>query len=210
MKTNVFFQSNRSARILTLILLASFSLMSCDDDDEGGYPIPMSVCDTDNSAFKQLVDQTMANNGDYELVETMDLAVHSYSFSVSTDKTICRIGYLAQPNLDVDYEIRIIDATNGNQVIYTGMHSFSSTSMTYESVGGVQLTANTEYIIEREYNPGFFNSANIGTLMRDINGNDVAFPMSLGDLTILGSNFYGYGGPIEDVYLPYIDLVFEE
>lgn len=212
MKTTVFtsvLNSNIKTNSIMLILSFGLLMVSCDDDDP--MPNPMSVCDTDNSKFSQLVNQQLTSNPDFELAEFMDLAVHSYTFMVDTDKTICKIGYQAQPNLDTDYEIRIIDVTNGNQVIYSGTHSFSSIAITYESVGGVQLSANTEYKIEREYDPGFFDTKNIGKLMRSTNySNNLTFPMTFGELTITHSSFYGYGGPNDDNYLPYIDLIFEE
>lgn len=190
-----------------LLLPASLFLMSCNDDDS---PIETeAICDVTDSNFNQLYDNELNTHSYYDDEVTMDLSVHSYSFTVNTAKVICKVGYQAQPNLVDDYTIRIIDETNNN-LIYSSNHTFSETTTSYVNVGGVVLNANTIYTIEREYDPGTFTTETIGRMIssNDYN-NPLSFPIVFGDLTITGSNFYGYGGPVLDAYLPYIDIVFE-
>lgn len=200
-----------NAKFTQLLFVLAFSLFigSCNDDDQPDME-PEATCDTSLSAFDQLYMNELSIHSYYEDEVTMDLSVHAYSFTVSSDKVLCKIGYQAQPSLVTDYEIRIIDVTNGNNLVYSSNHTFSEITTSYEDVGGVPLQANVEYQIEREYDPGNFTTQTIGRLMSSNDYlNPLSFPMVYGDLTITGSVFYGYGGPVTDTYLPYIDLVFE-
>lgn len=114
-----------NAKFTQLLFVLAFSLFigSCNDDDQPDME-PEATCDTSLSAFDQLYMNELSVHSYYEDEVTMDLSVHAYSFTVSSDKVLCKIGYQAQPSLLTDYEIRIIDVTNGNNLIYSSNHTF--------------------------------------------------------------------------------------
>lgn len=201
---NSFFTKSR----IHLMFLALFTMtltQSCGDDDE---PTIQSFCNIVDTDFQQLVNDLLST-GDYEIQETMDLAVHSYTFKLDSDRTLCKVGYKAQEDLDVDYLLAITDL-DANTEIYSGSHSFSDSGVTYESVGDLALTANTTYKIERLYDPGYFSVDNIGQNVVPVGGASFSFPISHNGLTLLETEFYIYGGPIFNTMIPYIDLAFEE
>lgn len=191
--------------------VALFTMVSCDDDDD------LALCDTNNTVFQQTYSATLSSDPEFIEKVIMDVEVHSYTFRVNTNKTICKVGYQSQPNLSTPnpYTIRIINTVN-NQVVYTGAHTFSDTQTSYVDVGSVAITANVDYRIEREVAMENTTSDLIGrVIMPDIwNGAtaQLAFPVNQGIMTITGTSCYSTApssSSADDEYLPFIDIVFQ-
>lgn len=138
---------------------------------------------------------------------TYDFDVHSYSFTVATNKTICSIGYQSTAyNMNNPYTIKILQGTT---VIYNQPHIFSNTATSYVTpTTTVNLTAGVTYTIERiQTDSGGSNDENVGRVK------PVSFPLNSGDLTITGSHFYfvsaNGSSSLVNTNLPFIDIVFQ-
>lgn len=194
----------RNISKFALLLFVSFSFVNCNNDDDNPVYEPEAVCDTNNSEFDQLYQSIVNNNNVDDF--WMDLITHSYNFKLSANKNLCKIGYQAYPGITGSvYEIELKE-TASQTVLYSGFHSFSDTSTSYIDAG-VTLYAGVEYTISRSYDPGTFTTDIIG---RGVHGPNLSFPANFGDIQILSSNAEGYGGPVVDFFIPYIDLVFEQ
>lgn len=200
--------------VLPTVLLVVATLIigpSCGSS----VPDPVVVtptCSTTNTLFQQLFTATATANPTFPDQVSIDLLTHEYTFSVSTNKTICSIGYQGNAVLfanSLPYTIEIVDASN--TVIYTGNHLFASTATSYVSITPVSLIANQSYTIRRTISPNGYMADLANTTGRLLNFSVTsgAFPATLGGLTITSSNFYGAGGPIPNAGIPYIDIVFQ-
>ena len=91
-------------------------------------PNSSTTCSTTASDFNSLYTGLASNTAIYNDHTSVDLQVHSYTFNVSSQKTICSIGYKAQPELAArTYEIKITEVGSG-AVLYDGFHIFSTTA----------------------------------------------------------------------------------
>ena len=190
-----------------LLLVAIVATLSCSNDDnqnQGGG------CNTANSEFSQLYATTLASDPLFTDVTTMDLLTHEYTFEVSTNETVCSIGYQGNANLyaaSIPYLIEIVD-NNTNLTIYSGNHVFDSTQIEYMSITPTNLTAGTSYTLKRTVTNYLGNIGNtVGRLLR-FNGPS-PYPVSNAAITITSSDFYGTGGPVPDFGIPYIDIIFQ-
>ena len=191
------------------ILLGMFLLLvfiSCSNNEDNNELQQDSICDETNTSFSQIYNG-LAESPSNQDWTSLDLETHSYTFEVSTDKVICKIGY--QSLLDFNttpYLIEIYDNTT-NTLIYSDSHIFSSSSISYISISPIQILANHSYSIKRiqtEWNGNIEN-----TIGRIIEG-DFTFPITFEDLSITGSTFYGTADPLIDWgIIPYIDIVFQ-
>lgn len=164
----------------------------------------LSLCDSSTSDFQTLF-QNMINNGYTEKV-TFDTEIHEYTFEVSADKEICKIGYQSDPDIaSTAYVIELID-NSSNTTIYSDSHVFSSTNTSYVApTSTVILQSGISYTIRRiQTNWGPYISYTVGRIARNTT---MDFPYSNGVLTITSANFYQNGGPILDAAVPYIDLI---
>ncbi len=151
--------------------------------------------------------QDIINNGHTDQV-TFDTEIHEYTFSLSSNKEICGIGYQSQPEIaSTPYIIEIFD-NSANISIYSESHVFNSSKISYVSpTSTVSLQPGTSYTIKRiQTNWGTFITNTIGRLARK---SEMTFPYSSGDMTINSANFYQNGGPLINSGIPYIDLIFE-
>ena len=189
--------------MVTVIMITILST-SCSTNSSS----PAPACDASSTNFQTIFGA--GGNVSY------DFDVHSYTFKVATNKTICKIGYQSTAyNTSIPYTIKILQGTT---VIYSQPHLFSSTAISYITPPStINLTAGVDYTIERiQTNNSPTSFENLGRIKV------VAFPLSSGDLTITGSKFYfdpTYVNPLSgfpngtstaiDVSLPYIDIVFQ-
>lgn len=196
----------------TLLVVATFIIgPSCGSS----VPDPVVVtptCSTTNTLFQQLFTATATAHPTFQDQVSIDLLTHEYTFSLSTNKTICSIGYKGNAVLfanNLPYTIQIVDASN--TVIYTGTHLFDSTATSYVTITPTNLIANQSYTIRRTLPAGGYmgNLANTTGRLLNFTAASGAFPATLGGLTITSSNFYGAGGPIPNAGIPYIDIVFQ-
>jgi len=180
---------------LTVIFLSLVTIVSCAKHNKACKKAAQDFDDI----FKSL-------NGDTR--NTMDTEVHEYTFSLSSDKEVCEIGYQSQRRLrEIPYKIEIEEVNTGI-VIYSEEFEFSANRTSYVIPSQtINLSANTSYQLRRVQTNWLGNIANtIGKIKRD-----VVFPLQSGDLTILSSNFYDEGDTtVNDIgFLPYIDIVFK-
>ncbi len=187
--------------------LLTFSMFFISCNNSNG-----STCDPTNTDFQQLIANAVASNpvGTYLDDVWMDLDTHQYNFSVTSAESICGFGYQSQGGFTGQYGIEIRDITNSN-VLYSNQHSFSATATDYVQLPNpIQLTVGIEYAILRTVLNRQDLDDQLGRGLRRQNGQSIPYPLSQGNLTILSSTFFGSGGPVNNIVVPYIDLVFEQ
>ncbi|MCS7017861.1 MAG: hypothetical protein RMJ87_02445 [Cytophagales bacterium] len=187
-------------QIVFAFVIASF--MGCNPDS------PLPTCDTSNSEF-QTIFQNMLATGHNDQV-FIDTEVHEYTFTLSTTKSLCKIGYRSHSALaNTPYTIAIVDNTNST-TIYTGNHVFSSSATSYVSLNApVILQAGNSYTVKRiQTNWG----GNIGnTVGRVARKSPMSFPYTAGIMTITNAKFYQHtvsSSVLNNFALPYVDLIF--
>lgn len=200
-------------KMINLLLIGIFAL-SCSDDDPTSppQPPPQGICDTNAvTDFQLLVSNTVANNPAGTFVDDvwMDLDTHQYNFEVSSAQTLCSFGYQSQGGFTGQYGIEILDVTN-NTLLYSNQHSFSATATSYVSLATpIVLVPGNEYAILRTVINRQDLDDQLGRGLR-MPGGSIPFPLTEGVLTIKSATFFGSGGPVNDIVVPYIDLVFEQ
>lgn len=185
--------------LLTFLMLFT----ACNNSDG-------SFCDPNNTDFQQLIVNAVTSNptGTYMDDVWMDLDTHQYNFTVTSPESICGFGYQSQGGFTGQYGIEILDVTNSN-VLYSNQHSFSATATDYVQLPSpIQLTVGNEYAILRTVINRQDLDDQLGRGLRRQNGQPIPYPISEGSLTILSSTFFGSGGPVNNIVVPYIDLVF--
>jgi hypothetical protein len=193
-----------------LVLLAG-----CNGDDPASLPPqpPQAICDTTvPSLFQQLISNTIANNPSIQYIDDvwMDLDTHQYNFTVSSPESICAIGYQSQGGFMGQYGIEILDITNSN-VLYSNQHSFSATTTDYVQLPNpIPLVVGNEYAILRTVLNRQDLDDQLGRGLRIQGSPPIPYPLTEGSLTIVSSTFFGSGGPVNNIVVPYIDLVFEQ
>lgn len=175
-----------------------------------------TTCSATASDFNSLYNGLAANTATYTDHETLDLEVHSYTFSVNTQKTICSIGYKAQPELATrNYEIKITDVGNNN-VLYDGFHLFSTTSTSYVTPSSsITLNPGRVYKIERIQTNYAGTLSGIGNTIGRLIDNSfspMTFPKTFGSINVLGASAYDVGTTptfFSNNFIPYIDIRFQ-
>lgn len=204
-------------RIKTIIIcLAGFCLLTilmssgCAGNN---VPPPNTACNTTNTLFQQQYNALLSTPSIYTESTTMDLSTHEYSFKVGIGSyTICKVGYQGNTSLqaaNIPYIIEIADASNA--ILYSGSHVFASNATDYFSITPVTLTAGQVYTIRRTVSSATVPLNNtIGRIIQK-NSGTMNFPYTTGAgaLTITASNFYGRGGPVPNIGIPFIDIVFQ-
>ena len=181
-----------------VILISFIFIFGCNEEDK------LDSCNNSTSEFHSIF-KNMTTSG-HKDIETFDTEVHEYSFTLTANKEICKIGYQSQPGVaSTAYLIEIID-NSSNVIIYSNNHTFSSTTTSYATPSlPVNLQSGISYTIKRiQLNWG----SNIGnTIGRISSKSPMDFPYSNGIMTITSANFYQNGGPLTDLGVPYIDLL---
>lgn len=185
-------------RIFVFLSLCS-TLLSCKK----------SILKSNTSEFTKIYDQLL-DDGKTEKV-TLDTEVHSYTFILSEDKNLKSIGYQSHSNLSTtNYEIEIIRDSDSS-VVYSNVHQFSSTSISYVSLttplslqNGVSFTVRR---IQSNWLPDISN-----TIGHVIKTEQTDYPLHYGTMKITKTQFHDKQtlNPSLDYFaLPRIDLVFE-
>ncbi len=185
-------------KIFSAIFFLALISPGCKNDDP--------PCDYSNSEFQTLY-QSLISSG-YTDATSYDTEIHEYTFTLSENKEVCEIGYQSQPGIkSTPYIIEISD-DQANSLIYSDSHVFSSNETSYvEPTSPIFLQAGISYTIRRIQTHWDGNIGNvIGRLARKDSMN---FPYTNGIVTITGANFYQNGGPLVDMGIPYIDLIFK-
>jgi hypothetical protein len=206
MKSNL----KKIARILFLSTL----IVSCDKTDD--EPVVVTKCDSTNTDFKQLYNQTVALTSPVPNQDnvTYDSEIHSYTFEVTSSKRICSVGYQSQPALSsTPYKIEVWDETPSTPLLVgTLSATFSSTTTSYVAFPtAIPLTVGNNYKIKRiQTNWGTNIGNTIGRMVHTVTGAPLsAFPYTFGSLKITGSSLYQNAGTMTDWAIPFIDIVFE-
>jgi hypothetical protein len=193
---------------MTIVFLTTILIAGCDPADVA------TPCDNTNTAFKQLYNQTVAitmpiPNQD---VVTYDSEIHSYTFEVDSQKSICSVGYQSQPALSTTpYLIEIWDETPTTPVLIGSLSSvFSSTTTSYASFASpIHLAVGNSYRIKRIQTTWGSSIGNtIGRMVNTSTGAPLTFPYTFGTLKITGSSLYQNAGTQNDWAIPYIEIVF--
>ncbi len=184
------------------ILVASTILFfSCGSNDND----PTDNCETLNSPIVQLFSSLVSNTTDYiDEPEWMDLETHEYNVTINVSGEICSIGYQNPSTYTGDYLMEII-GPNGT---YAGVHTFSQTATEYISIPPIQVNAGDTFTIRRTIQTYTNLNETVGRMIRRTNSANIAFPINLGNTTINSSNFYGAGGPVPNIGIPYIAFGF--
>lgn len=194
----------KSFQKIAFVLITSLALMSCSDEDPILIEDDSLMCDESTSEFQSLF-QSMINDGHEDRV-FLDTRFHEYSFSLTADKEVCKIGYQSIPEIEsTPYLIEIVD-NSSNSTIYSDSHVFSSNNTSFATPSStINLKSGVSYTLKRiQTNYGQYISSTIGRMaMQD----SMNFPYTNGVMTITGSNFHQGDGPMFDVAVPYIDLI---
>lgn len=195
-----------------LTLTTGLFIFSCSHDPDPD-PLPVT-CDTNNSPFDQLYNQTLTNPL-YVNHVTYDSEVHSYTFEVLHNESICSVGYQSQPTLStVPYLIEIWDVSN-NILLGSVNTTFSSTATQYRAFpSSIPVYPGRQYCVKRiqtnwsSVTP--YITSTIGRMLVTATGGPLtSLPFSNGRIKITGSSLYQNANTATNWGLPYIDIVFE-
>jgi hypothetical protein len=184
-----------------LVALSLIFVFGCDEDVDNSIQ-----CNNSTSEF-QSIFKNMLSSG-YEEDVSFDTEIHEYTFTLSADREVCKIGYQSQPGISsTPYLIEIVDNSK-NVIIYSNNHTFSSTTTSYVTpTSTINLQSGLSYTIRRiQTNWKTDITFTIGRLARK---NQMDFPYSSGIMTITTADFYQRGGPLTELAVPYIDLIFK-
>ena len=185
-----------------LIATLSIAIISCGSPDND----TTNPCETLDSPVTQAFATFIANNTDYiDEPEWMDLETHEYSIQINSNGDICSIGYQNPAAYTGSYTMEII-APNGT---YTGVHTFSQTATEYIVIPAIPVTSGDVVIVRRTIQPGYSSlNETVGRAIRRTSSAPIPFPLTVANVTFLGSTFYGAGGPVNDIAIPYIAFGF--
>ena len=189
-------------KFIGLLTCAIFIFTSCDDCE---------VDETNSSGVVtefQALFQSLVNSGHDDKV-SFDTEIHEFTFTLSQDEEVCKIGYQSYSDIeDRHYLIEIEDKSNGS-IIYSYEHTFSSSNTSYVKPSAtILLDSGIQYTIRRiqtDWDPYITN-----TIGRIAVKDSMEFPYNLGILTINSADFYQNGGPLTNQAVPFIDLVFKD
>lgn len=182
-----------------LISILSLTLISCKKDK----------LDTNNSEFQNIYNNFIGLRNKQEV--SFDAVVHSYTFTLSENKSITSIGYQSHPNLsDTDYLIEITNNIDSSTV-YSAGHQFSSTAISYVTpTSPINLQSGVPYTLSRiQTNYTQYVTDRVGHLVRT---EESDYPVSYGVLTITETNYGDIGESNNWARyhsLPRIDIVLE-
>ncbi len=185
--------------LISIIILAINSCGSSDND-------PTNACETLNSPVVQAMATLISNTTDYiDEAEWMDLETHEYTIQINTNGEICSIGYQNPSTYTGSYTMEII-APGGT---YTGVHTFSQSTTDYIAIPPITVISGDVIVVKRTIQPGYtLLNETVGRAIRRTNSAPIPFPLTVTNVTFISSNFYGAGGPVPNIAIPYIALGF--
>lgn len=177
-------------------------LTNCDSDNDPTN----NVCE-DDYVSDAIVTAFATTNG-FNAISSIDLVTHEYNIMINADGEICSIGYKNSPTYIGDYTMQVINVTSGNS--YSGLHSFSQANLDYQAITPtISVTSGDIIKVKRSIEPGYILFQDeIGDVITSSNAT-MGFPITEGNVTFLGSDFYGTGGPLTDFAIPIIGLGFK-
>jgi hypothetical protein len=189
--------------IKTLIFCFAATLISsCDNDNNPTN----NVCDT--TYVSTLITNAFTAANGYNDLTTMDLETHEYTMQINANGEICSVGYQNPSTYTGGYTMEVINTTANTS--YSGVHTFSQTTLDYQSITPVLVNSGDIITVKRTILPGYTAlNQTVGRLLRKSNNTPVPYPVTQGNAVFLSSNFYGAGGPAPDFAQPYIALGFK-
>ena len=189
--------------IKTLIFCFVTTLISsCDNDNNPTN----NVCDT--TYVSTLITNAFTAANGYNDLTTMDLETHEYTIQINANGEICSVGYQNPSTYTGGYTMEVINTTTNTS--YSGVHTFSQTTLDYQSITPVLVNSGDIITVKRTILPGYTAlNQTVGRLLRKSNNTTVPYPVTQGNAVFLSSNFYGAGGPAPDFAQPYIALGFK-
>ena len=189
--------------IKTLIFCFAATLISsCDNDNNPTN----NVCDT--TYVSTLITNAFTAANGYNDLTTMDLETHEYTIQINANGEICSVGYQNPSTYTGGYTMEVINTTANTS--YSGVHTFSQTTLDYQSITPVLVNSGDIITVKRTILPGYTAlNQTVGRLLRKSNNTPVPYPVTQGNAVFLSSNFYGSGGPAPDFAQPYIALGFK-
>ncbi|HLV38845.1 hypothetical protein [Xanthomarina sp.] len=189
-------------KIALLSMLSLFVLSSCDNDDDATN----NVCD-DSYVDTAITDAFSTANGYDDHAEFMDLNTHEYRMVINADGEICSVGYQNPSTWTGDYLMEVINETS--QASYSGTHSFSQSQLDYQSITPVSVSSGDIIKVSRTIVNSTSVSETVGRTLQKSDYSDVPYPITVGNIEFLSSNFYGNGGPVLNIGQPYIPIGFK-
>lgn len=189
--------------IKTLIFcFAATLIISCDNDNNPTN----NVCDI--TYVSTLITNAFTAANGYNDLTTMDLETHEYTIQINANGEICSVGYQNPSTYTGGYTMEVINTTANTS--YSGVHTFSQTTLDYQSIIPVLVNSGDIITVKRTILPGYTAlNQTVGRLLRKSNNTTVPYPVTQGNAVFLSSNFYGAGGPAPDFAQPYIALGFK-
>lgn len=185
-----------------LIAIIGLAMNSCGSSDND----PTNPCETLNSPVVQAMATFISNTTDYiDEAEWMDLETHEYTIQINTNGEICSIGYQNPSTYTGSYTMEIT-APGGT---YSGVHTFSQTATQYIGIPPISVVSGDVIVVKRTILPGYtLLNETVGRAIRRVNSAPIPFPLTVANVTFVSSNFYGAGGPVPNIAIPYIALGF--
>jgi len=192
---------NNTMKYYVLTLCLGFLFFACSNDGSSSGCDEQFVGAAINAGF---------SNGYDDLPEFMDLETHEYEVRINANGQICSVGYQNPSTYSGGYTIEIINNTTQSIPPYSGTHTFSQTSLQYQTITPVTVTVGDFITVRRTILPGYTNSnQTLGRVFRRTDLSDVPYPVTVGLVQMQGSVFYGAGGPVTNIGQPYIGLGFD-
>ena len=188
---------------ILLIIISATLFFSCDNDNDPTN----NVCEN-NYVSSAITDVFSTANGYDDLPEFMDLETHEYVIRINADGEICSVGYQNPSTYTGAYSIEILN--NGSGTTYQGNHTFSQAQLDYQNITPIQVSLGDLITVKRTIIAGYTGlDQTVGRILRKSDYTDVPFPITIGNIEFVSSNFYGAGGPVPNFGMPYIGLGFK-
>ncbi len=197
-------------KFLNLFGIALIGLMSLLNSGCGSSSTDPTPCSTTGTYFQAIYSNTTAAAGNTDMV-TYDSEIHEYSFRLSSNKTVCSVGYQSQPAIaSLPYTIELRDSTT-NTTVFSISSTFSSSATSYVSVpSNPVLTTGHVYTLKRIITSyGGLITNTVGRMAISTSFTPLSFPTSSGNMSIIGSKYYQNATAVSDVGIPFIDIVFK-
>jgi hypothetical protein len=194
-------------KISIILLIFIATIASCTNTQ--APPILAATCNTSVTPFNTLYNALKTSTSpSYTELSFFNSRRREYEFVLTGgDTKICSIGYQAEAGIPTGtYRISIIDESLPIP-LFDGNLSFNSTSMSYVSIGPVQLQLNKPYLLRRDIVNDGGNANNTTGAVLIGAGVPLPLPLINGNLKITKTNFSGLpAGNSTNTYLPNIDF----
>jgi hypothetical protein len=196
----------KKLNLLTTVCFIAITFAACKKTADPVLPAVAATCNTTGTPFVPLYNSLA--NPLYQDRQTIDLEYHEYDFELTAgDRTICSIGYQAQPSLPGGTYVFTIKDNVTATMVYSGSLSFVTTGFSYVAITPVTLLLNRKYTLSRNAtNASGAVSSLIGMVKTNTTGVPLVMPIVVGNMKITATRFLPSTGLLNDKYLPKIDF----